>query len=56
VAIGTQGDQIFFSIIAGLTPKFLVMYLESMASATALALPSVSPQNLRTEMIVRIGI
>jgi len=56
VAISAQSDQIFLTVIAGLTPEFLVMYLEFMASATALALPSVPLQNLRKEMTVRICI
>ena len=51
-----QSDEIFLTIIAGLTPKFFVMDLEATSCATALALPPVSPQDLRMETVIRIGI
>jgi hypothetical protein len=56
VTLSTQRDEIFLTIIARLTPKFFVMDLESTSCATALALPPVSPQDLRMESVIRIGI
>ena len=45
MTIGAQGDEILFTVIAQVTPCLDVMDLQVSASSTALAPPSITPQD-----------
>ena len=49
VAINTQCDQILLAVLAIVTAEFLVMNLKVVSTATVLAFPPVSGQDLQTQ-------
>jgi hypothetical protein len=49
VAINTQCDQVLLAVLASVTAEFLVMNLKAIFTATVLAFPPVSGQDLQTE-------
>ena len=56
VAINTQGDQILLAILAIVTAELLVMNLKVIFTATVLAFPPISRQDLHTEGRIGCGI
>jgi hypothetical protein len=56
VAINTQCDQILLAVLAIVTAEFLVMNLKVVSTATVLAFPPVSRQDLHTEGCIGCGI
>ena len=56
MAPGTQGNQIQFIIGAVLAAQLLVVDLQVLSGTTDLALPTISPQYLVSELFVGLGI
>jgi hypothetical protein len=56
VTFSAQRNQILFAIVSALTAKLLVMDLKLIGAAAALALPSVSFQNLQAKSFIRLSI
>jgi len=55
VACGTECDQVFFRIFAGMAAEFLVVNLEIRHCAARLASPAIAPQYLVAELFVQVG-
>ena len=56
MAVGTEGDEVFFHIAGGVTPEFLVMYMQALQAAAVLAAPVVSHQHQSVEFCVSFRI
>jgi len=56
VAINTQCDQILLAVLAIVTAEFLVMNLKVIFTATVLAFPPISGQDLHAEGCIGCGI
>jgi hypothetical protein len=52
VACSAKGDQIFFAIVAGVTPELFVMNLQVGHASAELASPAVAAQHLLMELLV----
>ena len=52
VTITAERDQVFFGILTGMTPKFLVMNLEIFQRSAALASPSIALKNRFAKLFV----
>jgi hypothetical protein len=52
MACRTEGDQVLFTVLAGLATEMLVMNLQILHAATRLATKTVPPQDLLTESLV----
>ena len=55
VAIGAQSNQILFGVIAKVAPCLDVMDLQVLTFSTGLAAPSVTPQDLLVQLVIRLG-
>src|SRR5713101_7295359 len=56
VAVGAQGDEVQFVVVALLAPQFFVVDMEISSRPTELASPTIAAENLLSELIVRFGI
>ena len=56
MAVGAEGNQILFRIVAALAAKLLVVNLQVRPGSARLASPAVAAQNLLSESFVPLGI
>jgi hypothetical protein len=56
MAISAQRNQVLLAILSALTAELLVVYLQPIPTATVLASPSISFQDLQAQSFVRLGV
>ena len=55
MAIRAQGNQILFAVVAQMAPSLYVMNLQVRPTSTALASPTITPQDLSSQRLIGCG-